>query len=502
MGPKPPAALISRPTRVRFIVLAFACSLSLITYLDRVCMMRAREPMQRDLALDDRQFGTVFSAFMLGYALFEVPGGWMGDRWGARRVLTRIVLAWSLFTALTGCVWQFSWFDSGYRLPLLVFDLPLALNSFVLLVLMRFFFGAGEAGAYPNLTRVTRNWFPFRERAFASGGIWMSARLGGAMAPLVIGRLSYLLGWRQAFGVLGLLGLVWSVLFYWWFRDHPDEKETCNDAERDLIRSGARSAELGARSEEVVPSSALRVPSSEEGHALPPLRMLFGSVTVWAICVVSACVSFGWYFIPTWQPQYYKDVFGIGFDDSEIVTGLPFLFGAIGCLVGGRVSDALVRRTGSRRWGRSLLGLVGFSLAGVCVVGMGFATRPWQAIALLCLANLVNDLAIPVVWAVCADIGGRYVGSVAGLMNMIGGVGGMLSPLLIPVVLTLLPPLPNLATKAAVGLPVVPAFAGGWEPVERWRIIFAGLGGAWFVGAAAWFFVNAGRPVFVEKRKG
>jgi MFS family permease len=442
---------------VRFGVLGFACSLSLITYLDRICIMRVKEDMQGDLLLSDTQMGLVFSAFALGYALFEVPGGWMGDVLGARRVLTRIVLWWSAFTALTGCVWLFT-LDSGYYLALGAYRLPILLDSLVVLLLVRFLFGAGEAGAYPNLTRVVRHWFPFRERAFAQGSIWMSARLGGAVAPLVIGRLAYLLGWRRAFWVLGFIGLAWGVAFFFWFRDTPEEMPACNDAERDLIRG------------DVAPALA-----APDGHGWPPARALLGSVTVWGLCVASFMVSFGWYFYPTWQPKYLKDVHGISYDDSELLTGLPFLCGAVGSLAGGRLSDFLVRRLG-RRWGRSLVGVVGFTGAGTCVLATGFTTEPWQAVLCLCLAFLINDLAIPVIWAVCADVGGRYVGTVAGLMNMAGGIGALLSPTLIPVVRDALPT--------------------GYSDAERWQLIFAGLAGAWFIGAVAWVFINAARPLF------
>src|SRR3954466_3365099 len=150
----PEQDILLRPTRSRYGVLAFACSLSLITYLDRICIMRVREDMEGDLGFSPADMGLVFAAFSLGYAIFEVPGGWMGDRWGARRVLTRIVLWWSLFTALTGCVWRFQ-IESG----------PGVRGGRGLLLLVRFLFGAGEAGAYPNLTRVVSDWFPFRERA-------------------------------------------------------------------------------------------------------------------------------------------------------------------------------------------------------------------------------------------------------------------------------------------------------------------------------------------------
>src|SRR5438445_2850157 len=144
----PTLVLTRRPTRVRFIVLAFLCTLSLLTYLDRICIARVRKDIQKDLLLSDFQMGLVFSAFTLGYLLFEVPGGWMGDRWGSRRVLTRIVLWWSIFTALTGFVDPFL-LDSGWRVTLFGRVIPIIFDSFLAILLVRFLFGCGEAGAYP-----------------------------------------------------------------------------------------------------------------------------------------------------------------------------------------------------------------------------------------------------------------------------------------------------------------------------------------------------------------
>jgi MFS family permease len=454
------------PTRIRFGVLAFACSLSLLTYLDRVCIMRANQDIRFALGFTEEAMGLVFAAFLVGYALFEVPGGWMGDLWGSRRVLTRIVLCWSLFTALTGCVWPFV-LDSGYSLRLGRYAIPLMIDALVAMLLVRFLFGVGEAGAYPNLTRVTRDWFPFRERALAQGAIWMSARLGGAIAPLVLGRLSAVLGWRQAFWILGAVGICWAAGFLWWFRDRPEQHPGCNEAERDLIGGATPHAD-----------------HSGGGHAWPGWGTLASSVTVWALCCASISVCFGWYFFPTWQPKYLKDVFNFDYSSktSEVLTGLPFLCGAVGCLLGGRLSDRLVRRWGNRRWGRSLVGCVGFTGAGLCVLATGFVTAAWQAVALLCLAFLINDLAIPVIWAACADIGGRYAGTVAGVMNMAGGIGAVLSPALIPRVLSALP--------------------AGYTGAGRWRIIFAGMACSWFVGAAAWLFIDASKPLERRKEEG
>jgi MFS family permease len=455
MGDPKDLNLLLRPTRVRYGVLAFACSLSLITYLDRVCIMRSRQDIQHDLDFTQEQMGWVFGAFTAGYALFEVLAGWMGDKWGSRRVLTRIVLWWSAFTALTGSVWRFS-FDTGYSLSLGGWMLPLVFDAFILMLLVRFFFGAGEAGAYPNLTRVVCDWFPTHERGSAQGSIWMCARLGGAIAPLVIGRLSVAIGWRRAFFVLGLVGVAWAIGFTRWFRSHPDKHPRCNAAECRLIQG------------DLPPSKA------HDGHAWPGVDILAGSLTLWAAAFAAFWVCFGWYFYPTWQPKYLDDVHGYkpsGWQ-SEILTGLPFLCGALGALLGGRLSDRLVPRLGLR-WGRSLIGLVGFLGAGICVVLTGFATSATQAVVLLCLAFLINDLAIPVIWAVSADVGGRYAGTVAALMNTIGAGGAILSPVLIPYVLVWLP--------------------ANYSDEERWRIIFAGLAGAWVLAAAAWLFIDASK---------
>jgi hypothetical protein len=244
-------------TRVRFGVLGFASSLALITYLDRVCIMRAKPDIQGALQINDNQMGLIFSAFLLGYALFEVPGGWLGDTWGSRRVLTGIVAWWSLFTALTGCVWYFS-LDGGWRIVVGSHALQLVFDSFVVLLLVRFLFGAGEAGAFPNITRVLGSWFPSGERGFAQGSVWMAARIGGAIAPFVLGRLSAAVGWRQAFWILGMIGFAWCFAFYAWFRDSAADKPSCNAAERAWIGGADRNR------------------AGPKGHAWPPWRRRSG----------------------------------------------------------------------------------------------------------------------------------------------------------------------------------------------------------------------------------
>src|SRR5262249_47501528 len=201
-------------------------------------------------------------------------------------------------------------------------------------------------------------------------------------------------------------------------------------------------------------------------------------LSIWCAGLAAFCVSFGWYFYPTWQPKFLKDVHGIDYQYSEWVAGLPFLCGALGCLMGGRLSDRLIRTLGSRRWGRSLIGFGGFTGAGLCVLGTGFATHPWVAVVLLCLAFFINDLAIPVLWAACTDIGGRYAGTVSGIMNMVGGIGGVLSPALTPVFLN--------------------SFPEDYPAADKWKAVFACLATAWFIGAVAWLGINAGKQLLEE----
>jgi sugar phosphate permease len=452
-----PESAGAAPTQVRFRVLAFISSLSVVTYLDRVCISRVQNDIKHDLLFNDVEMGYIFGAFLIGYGLFEVPAGWMGDMWGSRRVLTRIVLWWSLFTAFTGSI---GWLAGvrDYQVYLLGWQAPLL---FLLMLSVRFLFGCGEAGAYPNMARIVRRWFPYRERGVAQGVIWMSARLGGAIAAVVIGRLTLWLGWKQAFWVLAFAGFAWCIAFYAWFRDSPADMPQCNDAERDLILSDTAT------------------PQGDEDHGGAPWwRILTSLNTLW-LCLCGVFVNLAWYFIPTWQPRYFEDVFKISMDKSEILTGLPFLSGAAGALLGGRLSDSLVRLTGSRRWGRSLIGFIGFGGAGVSLFTLGLVQEAWQAVTLLCLFTFINDLAVPVIWATCTDIGGRFAGTFSALINTAGCVGGFLSPVLTGILLG------QTARDVSVG--------------DRWPAIFALYAGAGTLSGLCWLFVDAGKPIVAEE---
>src|SRR6516225_9134981 len=274
---------LNTPTTVRYQVLGWVCVLSMITYIDRVCIKLVRGEMQDSLGLTDAQFAWVFSAFGLAYALFEVPSGWLGDRFGPRKVLTRIVLCWSLFTALTGSIWQFT-LDSGYELHLpFVGPVPILFSGFLLLVLIRFLFGAGEAGAYPNIARALRNWFPYSRRGMAQGMVWLFGRWGGALAPILIGLFASWFGWRGAFWAFGILGALWVLSFAICFRDTPAEHPKVNDAERALILAD-------------------RYP----GQTSPTIswKNMLKSPTLWCLCLMYFCSNAGWCFFITWDVEY------------------------------------------------------------------------------------------------------------------------------------------------------------------------------------------------------
>src|SRR5579883_957729 len=219
MTSDPPTSEVP-PTQVRYRVLAFLCSLSLVVYLDRICISQAVGPIQQELGIDNRWMGYVLSAFTLAYGLFEIPTGHWGDRYGSRGVLTRIVLWWSVFTALTG-----------------------ASAGLAMLLVVRFLFGAGEAGALPNTARVLRSWFPESSRGRAQGTVTPAMLLGGAVAPVAAQFLIDQAGWRWSFVIFGLIGLGWAVSFYRWFRDEPADHPATNEAERRLIDAGRTSQE-------------------------------------------------------------------------------------------------------------------------------------------------------------------------------------------------------------------------------------------------------------------
>jgi ACS family glucarate transporter-like MFS transporter len=421
-----PVAALETPSRVRYGVLGFACALSMVTYLDRVCFAYAGEPLVQALKLRAvADLGLAFSAFAFAYAVFEIPSGWFGDVYGPRRVLIRIVLSWSVFTAITGFA----------GLPMGVFTI-----GFWGLVLTRFLFGAGEAGAYPNITRALHNWFPFHERGKAQGTVWMSGRLMGGLTPIIwfilvegISRTSLassgeqivtyilppLMTWRATFWTFGGLGIAWCVLFGMWFRDRPEQKSSVNAAELKLIRSGLKEVEAE--------------------HLGVPWLQLLRNTNLWALCLMYFCASYGWYFNITFLPSFFREQLHV--DDKNFVgaiyKGGPLLLGAPACLAGGLLTDWFIRRTGNLKWGRRLFGVLGHGLCAMCYFSSLAAPSAFTFFLAVSLAAFCNDITMGAAWATCQDIGGRYAATVAGCMNTIGNLGGSLAGLATGTILNL-----------------------------------------------------------------
>jgi MFS family permease len=382
-------------------VLGFASALSMITYLDRVCFGTVAPLIKAEFGLTETEKGMLFTAFGLAYAAFEVPSGWLGDVFGPRKTLIRIVLWWSLFTALTGMIYPAAAWPSF---------------AFLAMLAVRFFFGMGEAGAYPNIARAFHNWFPFGERGFAQGAVWMAGRLGGGLTPLVVMTLLFksesaqgpsITHWRHAFWIFGFIGVIWCGVFWLWFCDWPEQKHRVNQAELDLIRSDAA--------------------ESEPAHANVPWHYFLTSMNLWTLCLMYFCAAYGWYFNITWLPGYLTDRYGIGGDrfwTFTFMAGAPLLFGSFACLLGGLLTDRFIRTTGDRKWGRRLYGVVGHGICAVCYFLGIFANNPWMFILAITVATFWNDLTMGSAWASCLDIGGRYSGIVAGCMNTIGNLGG------------------------------------------------------------------------------
>lgn len=360
-------------------VLSVLFLLSTITFLDRVCMNVVSKYVKEDLGLNNAQFGYILGAFSLAYALFEIPTGTLGDRLGPRRVLTRVVLWWSGFTALTGAAFNF-WY----------------------LLIVRFLFGMGEAGAYPNASIVIAKWFPKSETGRAQSVIWAAGRLGGALTPLLVIPLVHAVGWRWAFGVLGMVGVVWAIGWSRWFRDEPSEQPHIQP-------------------EEVAYIEAHRT-AHHTDHRIP-WQVIVRQPNLWALMLMCHLFFYGSYFFTNWSSTYFQEGRGLSEDQTKNFIFLSYFLGAIGCLVGGYLSDVLVKHRGLK-FGRRVVGAGGLGLSAVFFLWAGLTPDNQLAGYLLAICVLMKDLALPVAFAVCVDIGKRNAGTVTGSMNFAGQLGG------------------------------------------------------------------------------
>ena len=413
------------PTRARYVVIALMMTLAVITYVDRVGISVALPFMVKDLGLSNIERSWVLAAFAWAYAVFEIPGGWLGDKIGPRKVLIRIVLWWSFFTAATG------WAMGATSL-----------------ITTRLLFGAGEAGAFPNMTRVFTTWLPVKERERAQAMLWLATRLTGAFTPLLVAAILSTVGWRRTFEIFGVIGVIWAVIFFWWFRDHPTGHPSVNQAEL---------AQLPPASETAI------------SHAGVPWGAIFSTPSVWLLSIQYMCLAYGWWFYVTWLPSYLQQARGTSLKMGALLSGLPLLLGGLGCLASAWAIPRLTQRFGSVSTARRIVALTGFVGASLSIFIFTGISDPVQGMFVLGMAGFFNDFIMPAAWASTMDIGGRYSGTVSGAMNTLGSVAGASNALVVGYLLA-------------------------WTS-NNWTLTFYISAAIYLVGAVCWLFLDSHTPV-------
>ncbi len=421
------------PTRARSVALLFAVILAVITYIDRVAISQAAPFITADLGLTRVQMGWALAVFGYAYAVFEIPGGWLADKIGPRRVLMRIVLWWSFFTAATGWV-----------------------TGAASLIAVRGLFGAGEAGAFPGMTRMLTTWLPKGERERAQSLIWLATRFSGALTPLLVVWLISVLTWQRMFEVFGIIGIIWAFFFYRWFRDDPAKHPAVNKAELALLPPASETA---------------------VAHEGVPWGKIFSNSNVWLLSISYMCLAYGWWFYVNWLPTYLREQQGgiqfgglqLGPFLTALLAGLPLFLGGFGCLTSAAILPPLARRLNSVRKARRIVAVSGFIGASACIFIFTGIENPVAAMVVLGFAGFFNDVIMPAAWAGTMDIGGRYAGTVSGAMNMMGSIAGAFSVTVVAYILT-------------------------WTN-DDWTLTFMISSGIYLIGAICWLFLDSHSPV-------
>ncbi|MFO1446772.1 MAG: MFS transporter [Opitutaceae bacterium] len=422
------APLPEKPTRVRYKVAGLAFLLAMVTYLDRVCIATLAPSIMAEFSLTKVQMGYVFSAFALAYATFEIPTAHYADRIGTRAILTRIVIWWSVFTMATGAAF-----------------------NYVSLLVARFLFGAGEAGAWPCAARTFARWIPKKERGTVQGMFFSAAYLSGALTPLLVSFLHGFLSWRLVLVLFGGVGLVWATVWHLWFRNEPADHPKVNAAERDLIAAGCEPL----------------VPHPKGGQFW---RRILLNRNVLALCLMYFPNSFVFYFCITWLPTYLRERHHFTDRSLDVFTGLPLIFGMVGVVIGGYVMDRLTARYGERI-GRCGLGAAAYTVAAVCLFIAPFSGTPIAAAVLISIAMAGNTFTLSAAWNTCIDIGGNNAGVVSATMNTAGQVGSLLCPLIV-------------------------AYTLKW--FNNWDISIFVMSALFFIGALCWGVIKPGSKVSLE----
>jgi len=412
-------------TRGRYWVVVFSVTLAVITYFHRVSISQAAPLMMEELGLTKVQFGWAFSMFSLGYFLFQIPGGWLSDWMGPRRVLAGIVLAWSFFTAATGWV-----------------------SSLASLSAVRLLFGLGQGGAFPVMTKMFSAWLPSNEHLRAQGLMWLAARWGGAASPLLVVFLLQYVSWRRSFEILAVLGFIWTLLFWRWFRDSPRGHQSVNAAELELLAGAEAKA---------------------SGHGDVPWGQFFRSPTVWLLCAQYGSLSYGFYFYITWLPTYIQEARGQSMEQSAWLAGIPLFCAGIGSVSCGFLLRKIELWFGDVAKARRFMGGLGCVGSGAgLLLSLGIESPFWAMVA-MGAAAFSTDLAMPPSWGACMAVGGKFAGSLSGMMNTAGNIAGFFAPITIAYVLDVTD--------------------------NNWPITFFLSAGVYFAGMFCWIFIDPLTPL-------
>lgn len=386
-----PRATATAATRTRWWMLGLFSLMYLICYLDRGIISVAQPEIRREFGLSLAQMGLVLAAFTWTYALGQVPVGWLGDRLGPKRVLNVLITWTSAAAFMTG-----------------------ASTGFGSLLAARLFLGVGEAGAFPVASRGMQLWFAPSERGRIQGITHFFSRLAVAITPLTAGGLVLAYGWRVMFFVFGAVGLLWVAAFWWFYRERPEDHPHVNRAELAEIR--------GVDADGTIRQASTARPKT-------PWRLILSSPNMWWIALGYCCFFFGTNFYLTWYPTYLREYRGLSLVALGFWGSIPLLAGMAGDVVGGWISDTILRRTGNARLARRGVAAPGFLLAGAFVLPAAMVGDATTSIACLATSFFFLEWVIGPAWAVPMDVGGRFSGTVTGVMNMAGALAASLTPI-------------------------------------------------------------------------
>ena len=371
----------------RYQVLFVLSLLSMITFLDRISLSAASTQIMESLSINTIQWGWILGIFTISYALFEVPTGWLGDMFGGKKTLIRVVIWWSIFTIFTG-------FASG----------------FWMLLVIRFLFGMGEAGAYPNTSIILSKWFPAFERARAQAMIWGASRIGAALTPFIVLPLQQHYGWKVSFYFLGAIGIIWCLFFYLRVKEDPVDDASVSEQELTEIITH-------------------REVSSKTVNDKINFWSGFKNNNFSFLLIMYITYAIGAYFFQSWFHTYLAKGRGMTKDSLLWASSLPYLLGMLGCLSGGWLSDKACKKWG-KKWGRRIVPMIGLFVAGICIICAANIQDNMNAIIFLGIGMAFMDVTAPAAWAVAMDLGGERSGTVSGAMNSAGLLGAYLMTIL------------------------------------------------------------------------